>query len=422
MRKRLLPAGILLLFTACMLAYLLGAAPAVQPETHTLRVVLWDYDTVGYDRKVVERFQTEHPEIRIEIISSPPAYYNDRLKSMLDSGERLDVFFVNQQSQLPALIADQVALPLDGFIERDQVPLDMYPDVSALRDPDDGALLALPYRRDKFVLYYNKDLFDKAGLPYPAEPITWEEFRRTAAELTHRLRRQRPDAWGAYFLKKELHLFYLLQSSPFQWETDDFSAVRPGLSLLLAMQADGSIPPFTRAAMAQDSQRMFEQGNYAMFVHGSWYMNFLAMDEARGVLDFDWGVAERPQWSAGEPNRNDAWITPVMIHRDTPEAEAAWTFLKYICGEEGARLLAEELILPACLSEEADAILREQLESRGIRKAVLDNFSAPAAPPPYRQQPLIDAVYEQFSRALLSLDSVEQSIQAMETARKDWLQ
>lgn len=419
MKKRLLPAGTLLLVTACLLAYLRGGISSGQPETHTLRVVLWDYDTVEYDRKVVERFEEDHPEIQIEIISSPPAYYNDRLKSMLDSGERLDVFFVNQQSQLPSIVEAHAALPLDGFIERDGVLLDRYPDTAALRDPENGSLLALPYRRDKFVLYYNRDLFDEAGLPYPDGQMTWEEFRWTSAEIMRRIRR--PEVWGAYFLKKEAHLFYIMQNRPFQWESDDFDVVRPGLTLLLNMQEDGSIPPFTRAAMAQDSQRMFEQGNYAMFVHGSWYMNFLAMDEARGAVGFDWGMTERPQWPNEEPNLNDIWVTPVMIHRDTPEPEAAWTFLKYICGEEGARLLARELIPPAYQSEEAEDILREQLEARGISKEVLDHYSAPAAPPSYRQQPLIDAVYEQYARALLSLDTVEQSIQAMEAARTDCL-
>ncbi len=421
MKKRWIPAGVLFLLTVCLLGFLWDSVPAAQTETHTLRIVLWDYDTVEYDRKVVECFQAEHPEILLEIISSPPAYYNNRLESMLDSGERIDILFVNQQMQLPSLIADGVALPLDSLIGRDGISLDAYPDVTALRDPDSGALLALPYRKDKFVLFYNKELFDLAEIPYPTEPMTWEAFRQTAAELTRRLRQDRPDAWGAYFLKKEPHLFYLLQSKPFAWETDDFTAVRPGLNLLLAMQADGSIPPFRRAAMAQDSQRMFEQGNYAMFVHGSWYLNFLAMDEARGVIDFDWGVVERPQWSMDEPNRNDAWITPVMIHRDTPEPEAAPTLLKYICGEEGAELLAEELILPALRSDNVDHILREQLEARGLQGQILDGFSAPTPPPPFWQQQMIDAVYEQFSRALLSLDTVEGCIQAMEAARANCL-
>ena len=422
MRKRLAPVGMLILATIGLMVWMQQAnGPALQ-TVHTIRVALWDYDAVDYDRKVIEQFETEHPDIQVEIISSPPAYYNDSLEAMLDSGERVDVIFVNQLSQLPALIADDIALPLDEWITRDKVALDEYPDISVLKDPDTGEVLALPYRKDKFVLYYNKDLFDAAGMAYPTHQMTWEAFRQTAAELTTRLKKLDQNNWGAYFLKKEMHLFYFLQSQPFQWDSDDFSLIRPGLSLLLAMQEDGSIPAFTRAAMAQDSQRLFEQGNYAMFVHGSWYMNFLAMDEEKGIVNFDWGVAERPVWSAGEPNQNDAWVTPVIIHRDTPEAEAAWAFVKYICGEKGAKILAGELILPALQSQQTDDILRTRLEERGILQEIFTNFSDPVAPPPYEKQALIDAVYNQYSRALLSLDTVDQSIHAMEEARQRILQ
>lgn len=418
MRKRLMPLGMLVVITVCMIAFLHTVEQEKTQEIHTLRVSLWDYDTVSYDRKVIEQFEKEHPDIHIEIISSAPAYYHDSLTAMLDSGERLDVIFVNQLQQLSTLIEKEVALPLDDFVARDQIDLSVYPDIDVLRSPDTGALLGLPYRKDKFVLYFNKDLFDLAQLPYPTEGMTWQDFQQTAAQLTERLKPIDEEYCGAYFLKKEMHLAYFLQSKPLAWDTDDFALLRPGLSLLLQMQEDGSIPPFTRAAMAQDSQRLFEQGNYAMFVHGSWYMNFLKMDEEEGNVAFDWGVVERPVWSDTQPNQNDAWITPVIIHRDSTEVEAAWTFVKYICGEAGARSLAEELILPAYQSEETDRILWDQLQERGIEKHVFTTFSDPVAPMSKQQQAIADAVYTQYGRALLSLDTIEQSMTQMEQARQ----
>lgn len=72
---------------------------------------------------------------------------------MLDSGDRLDVIFVNQLPQLAKLIARDIALPLDDYAERDVIDLDVYPDTDVLRDPNTGALMGLPYRQDKFVLY-----------------------------------------------------------------------------------------------------------------------------------------------------------------------------------------------------------------------------------------------------------------------------
>ena len=67
-------------------------------------------------------------------------------------------------------------------------------------------------------------------MAYPTHQMTWEAFRQTAAELTTRLKKLDQNNWGAYFLKKEMHLFYFLQSQPFRWDSDDFSLIRPGLS------------------------------------------------------------------------------------------------------------------------------------------------------------------------------------------------
>ena len=47
-----------------------------------------------------------------------------------------------------------------------------------------GNLYAFPYIQSVWLLYYNKDLFDAAGLPYPTDDMTWDEFRETAKALT----------------------------------------------------------------------------------------------------------------------------------------------------------------------------------------------------------------------------------------------
>lgn len=161
---------IMVIFLLCVLTigvtatYLLPQKRTEDDQTvHTLRVALWDYGTVSYDRRMIEQFTQEYPNIQVEVVSCSPEYYDSSLESMLDSGDRLDVIFVNQLPQLAKLIARDIALPLDDYAERDVIDLDVYPDTDVLRDPNTGALMGLPYRQDKFVLYYNKDLFEQSG-------------------------------------------------------------------------------------------------------------------------------------------------------------------------------------------------------------------------------------------------------------------
>lgn len=388
---------------------------------HTLRVALWDYGTVSYDRRMIEQFTEEYPNIQVEVVSCSPEYYDSSLESMLDSGERLDVIFVNQLPQLAELIAQGIALPLDAYVERDGIDLDVYPDTNVLRDPDTGALMGLTYRQDKFVLYYNKDLFEQAGCTVPENGMTWEEFADLAQTLTERLQKTQENRWGVALILEPKHILYYMNQHAFDWSEDRFEDLAAGLQLWLDMQARGGVADIVGNQMRLDSQRMFETGRYAMFVQGSWYMNFLQMDAQRGLLDFSWGVVERPVWSEKQPNENDAWITPLMIHRDTTEPEAAWTFLKFVCGKKGAEILTDEWILPAYQDADIRAQLRQNLQTEGIDADIfLEGMSDPSPLLTQQELALSEQIYELYRRVLLGLDTVSEGIGKMEQVRQDW--
>lgn len=419
---------IMVIFLLCVLTigvtatYLLPQKRTEDDQTvHTLRVALWDYGTVSYDRRMIEQFTQEYPNIQVEVVSCSPEYYDSSLESMLDSGDRLDVIFVNQLPQLAKLIARDIALPLDDYAERDVIDLDVYPDTDVLRDPNTGALMGLPYRQDKFVLYYNKDLFEQSECTIPENGMTWEEFVDLAQTLTERLKKVQDDRWGAYLLFAPTHMFYYMNTTQFAWEKDSFNRVFDGLTLLCGLNDAGSIPPFAKQQLRQDSQRLFENGNYAMMIHGSWYMNFLHTDETRGLLNFSWGVTERPVWSEGQPNENDAWITPLIIHRDTTEPEAAWTFLKFVCGKQGAEILTDEWILPAYQDADIRAQLRQNMQVEGIEADIfLEGLSDPRPLPTQQELALSEQIYELYRRVLLGLDTVPEGVEKMEQTRQNW--
>ncbi|WP_087066009.1 ABC transporter substrate-binding protein [Intestinibacillus massiliensis] len=411
--KALLLCGVMLCLGTAGYAWHSRQTDAPSAPQHVIRVVLWDYGTVTYDKRMVEAFEQENPDVRVEVISYPPTYYNSSLEALLDSGERVDVIYVNQLPELVGLYARDIPLPLDELVKRDGIDLSAYPDTGVLRQ--DGRLMALPYRQDKFVLYYNIDLFDEAGIPYPEEGMTWDAFREAGKQLTDRLGKGR---FGVSLLKKEEHMCRYMLDAPPDWSKDDFSKLRPGLELWRALEQDGSIPRLTDSDTQQFSQRMFETGAFGMFVHGSWYMNFLMADRKAGRFDFRWGVVSKPRWADGATPVNDAWVTPVCINRNSGEQEAAWRFIKFVSGPEGARILAEELVIPAYHSAGTDAALARTARQNGIDPAVcLEGFAPPQAPPDAQGRQILDALCTGYGRALLGLDGIGESIDAMSRER-----
>ena len=145
-------------------------------EQVTLQLWLWDETvkgleiTAGFDR----------PDIDLEIIVIPWADYWQRLQSALFAGDGPDIFWMNHPnavSYMPSgLLMDltELGLELSGFEAAQYLPF-MY----------QGRLFGLPMFFDTVALFYNKTLFDEAGIPYPPHRgWTWEEIREAALALT----------------------------------------------------------------------------------------------------------------------------------------------------------------------------------------------------------------------------------------------
>lgn len=411
------------LAAALLLAVLCAAAVGLWPDTAedspegqqrtVLRVVLWDYDTVGYDRRLIEAFEQANPDIDVAVTSYSPTYYDYSLEALLESGEQVDVIYANQLPQYAWLAQNGYLLPLDTWIERDGLDLSCYAGVDVLRADGDGGIMGLPYRQDKFLLYYNKDLFDAAGLPYPSSSPTWDEV----CTLAQQLNTQIPDIWGIFLSAMPDHLIPQSLDSGADAVHAEPAALLQGLERYRQLAADGAAPPFASLDNADPAQRLFETGRYGMFLNGSWYLNFLAADTLDGTCGFRWGVTARPGSAAGAA-QNPMMLTPVCIHRDTASPEAAWRFVRFVCGAEGAGILADELVLPAYHDAQTDAVLAARARALGIDEVlVLEGFDAPAPLPDARERALRNTLGGLYGRALLGLDSVEGFPMAVQQAR-----
>lgn len=379
-----------------------------EDESITLRVVLWDYDVVIYDRELIENFEKDHPDIKIDVISYPPTYYNSSLTALLDSGETVDVIYVNQLDQLSQITDRNLAMPLDSYIRRDGVPTEHYPGLDVLRGRD-GELLALPYRRDKFLLYYNKDLLDMAGVEYPTDTMSWIDFMQYTGEVSENLW---SGQFAACFLLNETQILQYMRDRSWSGSKENIQLLQDGMELLRTMQRKKYILPFSVCESYSASQHMFETGNYGLFVHGTWYLNYLQNDRNR--FHFAWGVAEKPNWRTDQPY-NAMMLTPICINRNTQHPEAAWTFVQYLCGKQGAATLAENLVLPAYEDESIRDILTRKLTEYGIDSAlVLDGYDAPETALTPEQSRYMKQIYQYYREALLELCTPQQAMEKIQ--------
>ena len=146
-----------------------------------LTVVLWDYDKTSYDWKLIRAFEDSHPDVQVEVVSYPDAYYDQKMQARLLSGRQTDVFLCRTMDSLYKLYEYGVAQPLDELLA--QYGHDLRDSAELVQMQFDGHQYGIPYRRDRYVLLYNCELFDRAGIPYPKERLTWEQVHELAQQM-----------------------------------------------------------------------------------------------------------------------------------------------------------------------------------------------------------------------------------------------
>ena len=135
------------------------AIPALAEGNQVLTVVTWDATTTPYLDAQKTAFEASHPGVTIEYVDVASQDYAVKTTTMLEGGDTSDVFMIKEIDNLINWQAQGFAAPLDtadydmsGFVGTE------------VNYAVDGVQYAIPFRSDFWVLFYNKDLFDAAGV------------------------------------------------------------------------------------------------------------------------------------------------------------------------------------------------------------------------------------------------------------------
>lgn len=293
---------------------------------------------------LVEAFQETHPDIHIVMTHIPsPKDYSSRLTTEFAAGSPPDITLMNYR-RYANFAANDLLKPIGPYLaESELIQVDDFYPITIQAFTWQGEVMCLPQNISSLVVYYNRDLFDTAGLPYPADDWTWDDFVNTAVTLT-----QDFDGDGIvdqYGLGVDLSLYRL---APIVWQNDahivddDVAPNRltltrpPSLEALQwfvdLRQVYGVIPNRTEEG-AMDSESRFVAGTTAMF-----------LDSRRGtptyreIEAFAWDVAPLPRNKvAAGVLHSDAYC----LSATTQNKDAAWTFIEFANSVEGQTIIAK---------------------------------------------------------------------------------
>ncbi|GGN59032.1 sugar ABC transporter substrate-binding protein [Actinoplanes lobatus] len=351
--------------TALLLALSASACSGDDAEESgpvTLTLAGWSLATTPEFKTLADGFRAAHPDIAVELKEYDAANYDTQMIADLAAGKAPDIYvqknlknFYTYQNGKQLLDVSDVAGKLGsgvGGLSSYQV---------------DGKTWAIPYRQDSWVLFYNKALFDKAGVKHPDGSWTWDDYATVAKELTTKLKAAGDKALGTYqhTWQSTSQGFALGQTAGADLQSGDFGFLKPYYEKALDLQAAGAQVSFGDATTnSLTYQAQFGKQSAAMMPMGTWYIATLLSQQAKGDADtFAWGIAPAPQ---ATKSTTGTAATPVTFADPTglginpkiseSKIEAAKSFLAYAASADAAKALAGIGVTPADTATAADTI------------------------------------------------------------------
>jgi multiple sugar transport system substrate-binding protein len=171
--------------SACGPAATTAAPATAAPSTgETVTLNLWIFEgEQGFLPNLRDGFQKTHPNIKLEITEIPESDYVTKIDVALVAGSTPDIGWIYEMRWMKA----GKFLPIDDMIATKGVNLEEYNQgIIKNQCTMNGKLYCLGSYLGAVLLFYNKDMFDAAGLPYPSAtvPLSIDEYEALAAELT----------------------------------------------------------------------------------------------------------------------------------------------------------------------------------------------------------------------------------------------
>lgn len=255
-----------------------------------------DRAAAALEERLVTPYVARHPGLEVvRQVAPSPAEYRRALRTSLASGEPPDVFLL-EDGDVPALLERRAALDLTPYVRRVGVDVARYDPAVLAMFRRGGALHALPKGYTPLALAYNKTLFDRAGIPYPTDDWTWDDFLRIAQALTRDTRGDGTiDQWGSAFdWRPSVWLAWIWAGGGDVLCADGRRASgcldSPATVAALRWYRDWLTVARIAPAMADPrdapggSVRLFASGRIALLVTGHWAVRGLRAAVARGPL------------------------------------------------------------------------------------------------------------------------------------------
>jgi multiple sugar transport system substrate-binding protein len=356
---------------------------------------------------MIKAFNAVYPNITVKVETAPYDTYFTKLQTLVASNTAPDVYELNYENFVSyaskGVLQDLTPLAAaDKTFEKSIFYPRAYNAFS-----QNGKQYGLPESFSDVVLYYNKDLFDKAGVAYPNDSWTWKDEIAAAQKLTD----PKTGVWGTYQPVQFFEFYKMIAqnggamfdasgkptvNSPQNVEALKFMLDKFNTYKVSPGEADLSSQPDSDTAL-------FKDGKLAMWRTGIWVFGALK------DVPFKWDIALEP---GNTTKAHQFFSNGVVVNSKTAQADAAWKWVRFFTSStEAAKIrVAASWELPALTDQSLfDSYLKQTPPAS--RQIVFKALETAVNPPVIeRESELQDATTKELAKAKLGQETPQQAL------------
>ncbi len=344
----------------------------------TIKYYMWDDPTY---MQIVEAYNNSQDAVFVDMQIVPAADYEIKLLTILAGGVEVDAYMQKNQNAVFQQISNGYVEPLNTYIEQTGY------DVAGLGSfgegvTFDGEVMALPFRGGTWFTYFNKNIFDAAGMEYPTAYVErgewdWETFVEVSSALSTHDGKQ----YGALLYTWPMCSIIPASQEGIPFITTDGRVdisgdIMKSFEIRKQLESDLSIYPLLELKTTKTHySTAFFEGTLGMVLIGEWFPGQLLNARTNDLFENgfswdDWGVARLP--NDGDTYTTVGSITSNLVHADSKKKEAAFDFIAWMAGPEGAVEVAKAGFMPARNTEAVTEALSSILPNEDALAAYIE--------------------------------------------------
>jgi multiple sugar transport system substrate-binding protein len=323
-----------------------GSASKGSGGDTTITYAIWDKNQEPGMRAMADGFEKKNPGIKVNVEVTGWDQYWTKLDAGATGGSLPDVFWMHP-NQAARYASNAVLTDLTDKIKGSSlVSLDKFPKDLVKVYENNGKEYAIPKDFDTIGLWYNKKLFDEAGVAYPTDKWTWNDMLAAAKKITNT--EKGIYGFGAPLDMQQGFDNFIFQNGGEVISADktksgfDTPAVKEAMQWYVDLSLKEKVSPNQQQFSENSYTAFFESGKTAMALFGSWMLSeFKANDYVAQNCD----VAVLPQGKQRATIYNGLGNA---IAASSKNQEQAWKFVEYLGSEEANKIQAESgVAIPA---------------------------------------------------------------------------